>query len=202
MSAPSPSLELRLELFKSISNAEFDFLQRLHGRCSVVERYLRRKIELHIHYLASGGAWCAKYRKFSIGRSRITRKVEDFKASTASECYEFPMLIFVRNRAQRSRPSAALVRLQQLKLCDMASVDSVEVSSLNPRSEVLSAVFDRKLRFVLGNSVRVEFSQFKNEIIEGSSQIVSDPPMRMATVIGTVILISMRPRSSHFWDWR
>jgi hypothetical protein len=174
MSGPLSGLEVRLEVFKSIDNAEFDFLQRVCDRRSIVERYRRNKIELHIHYLAGDRGWCAKYRQFSIGKFRVARESEQFNTAFVSDIYEFPMLIFVRNRTQRICPSAAIVRLQQLQLCEMAGIDSFEGSSLSPRPEVLAAVYNRKLRSILGNSATVESCQFKNEVFEGSSQIISN----------------------------
>ena len=57
-SAPLIPLKLRLELSKRVSNASFDFMKRLYDRRSIVERYLNKDVNLHVHVTAGDRMAC------------------------------------------------------------------------------------------------------------------------------------------------
>jgi len=166
---PLTPLELRLERGKCFSNTKLDFLKRLHDGASIVERYRRVKIDIHVHFLASDGIYCAEYRARC---SRAGEPSTDINCGHSDNEHQFPVFVSVRGIAEQACPIASIVRLQPLDCCDMAGVEALE-TGLCPPPEVLWRVFDRKLRTVLRDA-GIEFGEFKNEVFEGGSQVVAN----------------------------
>src|SRR5215204_2962938 len=132
MSAPLSPLELGLECLKSITNAQFDFLQRLYDRRSIIERYDSIDIELHVHFLSGQGMFCAKYIRRLGGR--VSEDAENLNVASRDKCRQLPVLVSIRQITKPRRPLASLVRLHQLYCCDMAAIEALEPSSLTRHS--------------------------------------------------------------------
>lgn len=172
MSAPLTPLELRLEFFNRLGNASDDFLKRLYDRRSIVERYLALETEVHVHFVARDGMFCAKYSRVP-HRKRLRSGLPNLEGTRSAEGREFPVFVFVGKVSQRPRPIASLVRLQPLECCDMASLDALAPSLLFPPLELIGAVHNRKLRELLGRA-EVKFGEFENEIFQRSTQVIAN----------------------------
>jgi hypothetical protein len=181
MGAPLTPLELRLERGKRISNASFDFLKRLYdwhptekrrSLVSIGERCVSGDVNLHIHLHAGERMWCLTFEAVNPVKIFLQSRV-DSNCDVAPAGDDLPMFVHVRNLAEPSRPVAFHVWLKALDCCDMREVDTFEPTSLCVPNEILCRVHDRKLRALLFLA-GIEFSEFKNEIIEGTPEVVTN----------------------------
>ena len=85
---------------------------------------------------------------------------------------EMPVFVSVGEIAKSPRQVTSIVWLQSLDTCDMGGIDAIEHGVATP-NEVLLRVHDRKLRAILRRA-GVEFGQFEDEIIQGSSEVVAN----------------------------
>ena len=167
MSAPLSPLELRIEISKRLSNAGFDFLERLCDRRAVAEQYFNGDGDVHIHLFFSGRAWCANY---ICGRTGMVAE------NNGSGFYVYETVVFVEvvEIPKICGPLASLIRLKPLDHCYMAVTDSLE-EGLAPSIKSLSLAFDRKLgaRWLAAS---VEKCKSVDEIIERAAEIIADLP--------------------------
>lgn len=173
MNAPLSPLEFRLECVNGFSNAKYDFLKCLYDGHSVIERYSRLKIDLHVHFLAGERMWCANYRKRKSGIIDIAKRRVIGQCGRAAQLWEFPVLVFIRKVNERCRPIASLVRLEPLDRCDMSGIDALAPGILCPTSELIFSVYERKIREILRRA-GIEFRDLKDQIFEGGSEIVAN----------------------------
>ena len=171
MSAPLSKLELRLEGNKRISNLCLEFLYRLYDRRTISELDCAGDVDLHIHF-SEGGMWCATYWSADAVKIPVIRSGVYVRLGMASNIGKFPVFVSIGKISESFSPVTSHVRLQPLDCCYMGGIDTLEPSRLPPL-ESLFRVFDRKLCSVL-RAARIQFGEFKDEIIEGASEIVTN----------------------------
>ena len=173
---PLSRLELRIEHLNRLSDIEDEFLKRLYDRRSVGEQYCSGgQLNLHVHFRASEGMWCAEYRKRQAVEIGIFSKDINCCDQLPTDANEFPVCVWVTEGLESSRPIASFVRLQPLNCCDMSLVDTLEPTLLLPPHETLFRAFDWKLRSILRDA-GIIFGKFKNDIIESALQVITNFP--------------------------
>lgn len=152
------SLELRLIAEKHLSNLLFEFMERFQDQSSILERYIRGELALHVHFVKPSGIGCF-----------LIEAEIDADLTLESRHYQSPVLIRVGQISQNSRPLTTRVRLQEADSCLVFDRESIE--SPDMRLPSLFLVFDRKLRILLDVS-RVQDGKFINEVIESGPKVV------------------------------
>src|SRR5258705_6527697 len=166
-----PSRKIRLEHLKRFSNAQLDYLKRLYDWRPIDKKYLAGEIDLQIH-LAMHGMWCATYR----ARKAVEAWVATSKGvcpEASADIRELPVFIPIGKIAKNFSPVASFVRLQRLEFCDMNGIESLAPGILCPRPELIWRAYDRKLREILSLS-GIKFEEFKNEVVEGTTKVVTN----------------------------
>ena len=160
--AVSRLLELRLEHAKRLGNLQFQLLQSvyIHDGRSIAELYMNGEAVLHIHGLTSDYRFCATLRNAiydgGFGYSKP------------------PVFVRIGQFSEGACPVASVIRLQPLNYCDMFAADSFEKGT-TPSLETFYGILNRKLRAVF-NLAGVQACQLIDEVIQSSSQVVSDFP--------------------------
>jgi hypothetical protein len=159
-------LELRLEISKSLSNVEYQLLQCLYNRRSVLENYLKRENVLHVQGLVGEKSFCAIYL-----RADNNRTVHNGKLS---------VLVGIGDISKPFRPLATIERLQPLDSCDVFRANSSEKPIFPLSCDATDSVVKcfwrvlnwklRSLYLLLG----LEAGQFINKIIESSPKVIDD----------------------------
>jgi len=164
------SLELRLEISKCMSNARLDFLKCLYNRESVLERYRKRIVHLHLHMPQAER--CVTLEPVN--------PVEIVPLKTRVGCHtgdsasldEVTVFVGVGAVAKAFDPVASVVRLQPLDCCYMNGVDACE-HPWGVTSETIRVVFNRKLRSLLLDA-GVKFGEFEDEVIECAPEVIAN----------------------------
>jgi hypothetical protein len=173
-------LEFRLERLKRLGNLELDYLKRLYDGRPLGELYRRGEMELHVHF-AMNGMYCATYRRLDGVKVRSVDAGIAVGGKTAPDTGEAFVFVAIGQVAQSFSPIASRIRLQPLNRCDMGRIDAFEPSTLFPPREALFRVFNRKLREVLTDA-GIEFGEFKNEVIQGGSEVIDNLPDQNSNV--------------------
>ena len=175
--APLTPLEVRLEVSKCISNLSLDFLECPYDRRSVWERYVAGHVNLHVHGSIDGMRCCAWV---AANPTEVTFKTTIAPSSDiASATHEMSVFIGIGTLTEQPRPIASVVRLQPLNCCNMAGADAFEPTSLWVSNKIFFRIYNRKLRAAL-LSAGIEYGQLENEIIESTSEIVTNLPHQNA----------------------
>ena len=162
------ALEFRLERLKKISDLRdqtirdyFDGVPKdtKRGMCAYWDNYLNGTDEFHLH-LNTVRPLCLTYRSAvaTAGKHGTGTHNRDTKAGTSRS--EFPMLVWIREVAEKLRPITPVVRLQPLDCCDMCAAETLKSGRYVFR-EFLWFIVDRKLSAVL-NDAGIMPSQFKD----------------------------------------
>lgn len=175
------SLELRLEISKSISNLRFNLLERIYNGQAVIEGYEHGNVELHIHGLIEsniagladssvsrvyrteedhtrfiGAAFC--------GRIRVNSDSHRDSASGDSD-NEVVVFVTVRNVGEMPRPVDSIIRLQALDSCRMRSADTFEEGMRFLIPESLWILIQRELSVILYRA-GIKDRESVNKVIE------------------------------------
>ena len=145
------AFETRIELINHRANSALEFLDRLDNGLSIVERYLRNEVEIHLHFVA-GASLCRSYRTAG-GHECAVSDLE-------------PGLVLIRigEAGEPPKPSPSIIRLQQFNGVPVCRIYPAQIHRfLLP--EVRSLPENRELRSFLG-SARVEVSQFVNQVVQ------------------------------------
>jgi hypothetical protein len=151
----------------------FDFLDRLYDRRSVSERYAAGHVNLHLHgKLPGNGMWC--YTFLAQTSTEVLLKTGmDMEGGLSPGLNKMPVFVRIGAVTEPSRPVASTVRLQPLNCCHMSDIDALEPTPLNASLKSIFMVFNRKLSVVLRRA-GIELGEFENEIIKGSSEVVTN----------------------------
>jgi hypothetical protein len=165
-------LKIRLERLKHASNLRLDFLKRLYDRRPIAELYASGEHCLHIHF-RSVGSFCATYRAGHIREIGDMGLIDNVKRQFVFGLGrdKVDVLVGVGKVLKDGRPLTSTVRLQRLDCCHMRGIEAIQPSSPYPPFEALLAAFDRELSS-FDNAPGIEAGEFKDEVIEGRSQIV------------------------------
>src|SRR6266478_6600195 len=163
MTQKMESLELRLKRIKRVSNLRLEHLKRWHECKSLVDGYQNSVLDIHTHLVFEGVGVCGVYRKLDSAHEH-----------TVLQQNEIIVLCEVGKHLEKYSPTASLVRLQLLDLCDMRAADTFEGS---PASffEFLWRMGDRKLTSLM-LAPAIEDGQSPDQIIERSPETVSRFP--------------------------
>lgn len=167
------SLEIRLERIKRRSNLALDYLKRLYDWRPVGELYVSGEIELHVHFLTSGGMACARFHARNTEKSQAVRIGENLQLKKTVESCEFTVLVGVGNLPERLSPIASTVWLERLDCCHMRGIEAVEPSTLLAPREALWLVFNGELS-AIDNATAVKDGKLINEIIECGAEVVAN----------------------------
>jgi hypothetical protein len=149
-------LELRVEHNKYIGDLQFEFLKRFYDRESILKRYIRGDIDVHLHGVIGRRRCCLISRV--IGGDTVW--VNNRKRL---------MLVGIGHLTENLRPAATAEWLQPLNDCLVASRYTFEPPAMGLPSSW--RIFNRKLCSLLDIS-RIEESKFINKIIECRAQVV------------------------------
>lgn len=157
-----------------------EYLKRFYDRRSVVERYLKEDISIHVHGIAT---WidsdvkecCLTFNTWvdddwPLG-GRLNGK--NFRESYDGQR---SMLVWVGNVPERARPITTIVRLQKLYTCLVSERKALKArlpvgSPKGSIAPTLFATFDRKLCLLL-NLAGIEDGKFIDKIIKGAAKVV------------------------------
>jgi hypothetical protein len=173
MTAPLPPLEIRLEISKRISNAGFEFMERVCDKRPISERYCSGDVDLHIHGFSGKRMFC--YTLKAADSMPVVAAIQsginiDPIFTVAGN--NVPVLVHIGQVAKSSRPYASHVRLQPLDRCDVGGVDATE-HGFAASNEILCQIHDRKLRTLLRDA-GIEFGEGVNKVVDGASEVVTD----------------------------
>jgi len=173
-------LELRVKRIKYLGDLELKYLHYLNDRTSVIERYLKGDIHIHLHGNIGGATPMNRFFCLTLERPRdngacVNRGDIDSDETIRIEDSESLVFVGVRDFPERLRPVATIARLQRLNNCLVFDRHAFEVARLQTSLPPLWLVFDRKLRALL-SLARVKKGQFENEIIKRGAQIVDAFP--------------------------
>lgn len=162
-------LELDLEAIKRFGNISLKAAKYLYDGFSAVEGYVNHDVEFHAHLFACDRTLCALYRAVVPLTSMQTPTLDE--TSLLPNCYEMPVLVWIRKPGESLRPLASRVRLQSLDSCDMLGVDVLKPGLYTSFSEHVLEVFDRKLRAIL-RQAGVFPSKSIDEVIKRGPEVV------------------------------
>jgi hypothetical protein len=122
---------------------------RVYDRLPIIERYLARDVNLHIHFAAGERMHCLTFEALN------SVKVIPFDAGMDSDSAipdtrdEMPVFVRVGTVSQAPRPIASIIRLQLLGTCKVGGVDALEVTGCTASREIFCRIHNRKLRAAL-----------------------------------------------------
>ena len=152
------SLELRIEITKSLGNFQFQLLKSFYNGYSISENYLNGCNIIHVHGLFGNNGFCATYL-----RSNPDRAVNDS---------ELPVLVWVGDRGECLRPFTSTERLQPLDSCNLAFGKSFE-TTFSLTEKHIRAILDKKLRAIY-DILGIKAGQLINEVIESGTQVIDN----------------------------
>jgi len=167
------SLEFRLERVKRLSNARFDFLDRLNKSEFLSNGYVNGWSDVHTHFVSGfgGPTFCAIYRVQLHSKNEVHLGWN-----------ERVVFVEVAEIGHSLCPSASIVRLQLLDTCYVSGIKPLQVGGLATK-KALRAAFNRKLSFTLGSPV-IQLRESSDQIVKRGSKTIHDLPRQDMRQIG------------------
>ena len=211
------SLELRLKLVKNLGNLRMEYLKRFYDRSSIIKRYIKGDISIHIHGIVFGmTANSEKYCLTFFNRVNNNRSFADSfhrQGTRWSDDSQGSMLVWVGDTFESARPLATEARLEKLDSCLVNGGKPPQVtapirddntfklpfSAVHPSLPVRLGMFDRKLCVFL-NLSRIQNSKFIDQIIKSSPKVVYSLPDKNGELMGNDIsAVLQSDDSSNLW---
>ena len=183
----SSSLELRLEFVKNLGNLRMEYLKRFYDGSSVIERYLKGDISIHVHGIVTGVDSHMKE-----GCLTLNARVQDDGALgnwvnreglSGSDNRQGFMLVWIGESLESARPVTTITRLQAFNACLVGVRKPSKITPIISNGSTLLptpthipsmfSIFDRKLCSLL-NLPRIQNGKFVDQIIKSSPKVVYD----------------------------
>jgi len=203
------SLKLRLKLVKNLGNLRMEYLKRFYDGGSIIERYIKGDISIHIHGIAFGMTPNPKEHclTFFSGVDNNKSFANSLHRQGTHWSYDSQgsVLVWVGDTFENAHPVTTEARLEKLDRCLVATRDSSQVTTpiqnlssldaIGTQLPILWSIFDRKLCSLL-NLPRIQNGKFIDQIIKSSPKVVYSLPDENAKLMRKDISAVLQSNSS------